>query len=47
MKQSFRTIFDDALSALRAYKKLAEKAIAQLKDEEFFVLSTRSQTASP
>ena len=29
--------FDDALSALRAYKKLAEKAIAQLKDEEFFV----------
>ena len=29
--------FDDALSALRAYKKLAEKAIAQLEDEEFFV----------
>ena len=29
--------FEDALSALRAYKKLAEKAIAQLKDEEFFV----------
>src|SRR5215203_951848 len=28
---------DDALSAMRAYKKLAEKAIAQLKDEEFFV----------
>jgi hypothetical protein len=29
--------FDDALSALRAYKKLAEKAIAQIKDEELFV----------
>ena len=29
--------FGDALSALRAYKKLAEKAIAQVNDEEFFV----------
>ena len=29
--------FDDALSAFRAYKKLAEKAIAQMQDEEFFV----------
>ena len=29
--------FDDSLKALHAYKKLAEKAIAQLKDEEFFV----------
>lgn len=29
--------FDDARSAMRAYKKLAEKAIAQLQDEEFFV----------
>src|ERR1041384_7620506 len=28
---------EDALSSFRAYKKLAEKAIAQLKDEEFFV----------
>ena len=28
---------DDALKAFRAYKKLAEKAIAQLQDEEFFV----------
>jgi uncharacterized damage-inducible protein DinB len=28
---------EDALSSLRASKKLAEKAIAQLKDEEFFV----------
>ena len=28
---------DDALSSFRAYKKLADKAIAQLKDEEFFV----------
>lgn len=32
-----RNYFEDALKALRAYKKLAEKAIAQLKDEEFFV----------
>ena len=29
--------FDDALSSFRAYKKLVDKAIAQLKDEEFFV----------
>ncbi|HEX5883175.1 MAG TPA: DUF1572 domain-containing protein [Pyrinomonadaceae bacterium] len=29
--------FEDALSSFRAYKKLADKAIAQLKDEEFFV----------
>ena len=29
--------FEDALSSLRAYKKLADKAIAQLNDEEFFV----------
>jgi len=29
--------FDDALSALRAYKKLTEKAIAQMHDDEFFV----------
>ena len=27
----------DAVAAMRAYKKLAEKAIAQLKDDEFFV----------
>jgi hypothetical protein len=29
--------FEDALSSLRAYKKLADKAIAQVHDEEFFV----------
>ena len=29
--------FEDALSSLRSGKKLADKAIAQLKDEEFFV----------
>lgn len=28
---------EDAVKALRAYKKLAEKAVAQLKEEEFFV----------
>src|SRR5215213_4420663 len=28
---------DDSRAAMRAYKKLAEKAIAQLKEEEFFV----------
>jgi len=28
---------DDSRSAMRAYKKLAGKALAQLKDEEFFV----------
>jgi len=29
--------FDDAVKALKAYKKLADKAIAQMKDDEFFV----------
>ena len=29
--------FEDAVSSLRAYKKLADKAIVQLQDEEFFV----------
>lgn len=29
--------FEDALSSLRAYKKLADKAIAQLQEKEFFV----------
>lgn len=29
--------FQDALKSFRAYKKLAEKAIAQVSDEEFFV----------
>jgi uncharacterized protein DUF1572 len=28
---------DDARKAMRAYKKMAEKALDQLKDEEFFV----------
>ena len=28
---------EDALSSFRSYKKLAEKAIAQLRDDEFFV----------
>ena len=29
--------FEDALKSFRSHKKLAEKAIAQLSDEEFFV----------
>lgn len=29
--------FEDALSSLRAYKDLADKAIAQMQDEELFV----------
>jgi len=29
--------FDDAVKALKAYKKLADKAIAQMKDDEFFI----------
>jgi hypothetical protein len=29
--------FDDAVKALKAYKKLTEKAIAQMKDDELFV----------
>ena len=31
-----RHYLDDALSSFRAYKKLAEKALEQLEDEEFF-----------
>jgi len=30
--------FDDAIAALKAYKKLAEKAIAQMKDDELFLM---------
>jgi len=38
MNESFATDYlADALSSFRAYKKLADKAIEQLKDEEFFV----------
>jgi hypothetical protein len=29
--------FDDAVASLKNYKKLADKAVAQLKDDEFFV----------
>lgn len=29
--------FEDSISLFKSYKKLADKAIAQLKDEEFFV----------
>src|SRR5687767_921188 len=29
--------FEDAIASFKSYKKLADKAIAQLKDEEFFV----------
>ena len=29
--------FEDAVASLKNYKKLADKAIAQLKDDEFFV----------
>ena len=32
-----REYLEDALSSFRAYKKLAEKAIEQIKDQEFFV----------
>src|SRR4026207_1715107 len=28
---------DDTLASFRAYKKLADKALAQLKDEEYFI----------
>src|SRR6185295_12584011 len=28
---------EDSIASLRAYKKLAEKALAQLNDDEFFV----------
>lgn len=38
MSESIGTHYlEDAISSLRAYKKLADKAIAQLKDDEFFI----------
>jgi Protein of unknown function (DUF1572) len=38
MEQSFtKHYIEDALSSFRVYKKLAEKALDQLKDEEYFV----------
>ena len=38
MKQSIASEYlEDALDSFRAYKKLAEKALDQLKDEEYFV----------
>ena len=36
MKQTIEDYFPDALESFRSYKKLAEKAIAQVDDEEFF-----------
>ena len=38
MNESFGTHYlEDSIASLRAYKKMADKAIAQLKDDEFFV----------
>jgi hypothetical protein len=38
MEQSLTTHYlEDSIASLRAYKKLADKAIDQLKDDEFFV----------
>src|SRR6266550_6740717 len=39
MEQSLAQHYlDDAMSSFRAYKKLAEKALDQLKDDEYFVV---------
>jgi len=38
MNESLATHYlEDSIASLRAYKKLADKAIAQLKDDEFFI----------
>ncbi len=38
MNESLATHYlEDSIASLRAYKKLADKAIAQLKEDEFFV----------
>lgn len=38
MNESLATHYlDDSIASLRAYKKMAEKALDQLKDDEFFV----------
>jgi hypothetical protein len=36
-KEIIQNYLDDSRKAMRAYKKLAEKALEQLKDEEYFV----------
>ena len=36
MKQILQHIFDESISSFRSYKKLAEKAMKQVSDEEFF-----------
>src|ERR1044071_380174 len=37
MNESLATHYlEDSIASLRAYKKLADKALAQLQDEEFF-----------
>ena len=37
MRSLAKQYLSDALASFRAYKKLAEKALAQIKDEEYFV----------
>src|SRR5829696_7366558 len=37
-EQILQSVLDEALAAFRGQKKLAEKAIAQVSDEEFFKL---------
>jgi uncharacterized damage-inducible protein DinB len=38
MEQSLGTHYlEDSIASLRAYKKMADKALAQLKDDEFFI----------
>src|SRR5687767_1179530 len=38
MKESLATHYlEDSIASLRAYKKLADKALDQLKEEEFFI----------
>jgi uncharacterized damage-inducible protein DinB len=36
MEQTLQNFLDESVTALRAYKKLAEKALQQVSDEEFF-----------
>jgi hypothetical protein len=48
MEQSLATHYlQDSIASLRAYKKLADKAIDQLKDAEFFLTLMKRETVSP
>lgn len=47
MSDSAAAYLSEALRALRAYKRLAEGALAQLSDQDFFASPIPSHSAPP